>query len=61
MANLEAGAGFLREGGSDPAPMSTTKDLKIAVQYSLSSSAFLFKLKTKSRTDCGADISWVRS
>jgi len=55
MKNLETKAKFLTEGGTENALMSTTTNLKTAVEYSLSKSALLFKLATKSCLDRGAE------
>ena len=39
---------FLARGGTELAPMSTTTDLAVAVQYAASPASLLFKIKTKS-------------
>lgn len=38
--------------------MSTTTDLSVAVRYSLSSSSLLFKLRSNSFMQRGADLTW---
>ena len=50
---------FLKEGGSEPAPMSTTEDLSVAVEYSLSSQALLFRIVTTSFMQRGADLTFL--
>ena len=50
---------FLREGGVDTAPMSTTSDLKIAMQYSLSSSSVLMRIDTSSFLMRGIGVRWL--
>ena len=39
--------------------MSTTRNLAIAVKYSTSASSVLFRLKTRSSMERGADIAWL--
>jgi len=50
-----------RHGGTELGLMSTTKDLKIAVQYSqsLEGNALLFKFKVDNMKQLGADLSWL--
>lgn len=55
MRNRGAADKFLKLGGTEPALMSTTSDLAIAVQYGLSSHSLLFKLRTTSFMTRGAD------
>jgi hypothetical protein len=52
---------FFKEGGTEYAPMSTTNDLSVAVQYSLntSRSSVLLRMVTKSFIERGADISYL--
>jgi hypothetical protein len=50
---------FAATGGTELAPMSTTTSLAVAVQYSLSPSSLILKLKTDSFLDRGADLGWV--
>jgi len=50
---------FLKDGGSEPAPMSTTANLAIAVQYSLSTHALLFRIMTKSFMQRGVDLQFL--
>ena len=59
MKNLRAADDFLRRGGTELAPMSTTTNLAVAVQYSLSPSSLLFKLSTKSFLQRGADLTFL--
>jgi hypothetical protein len=44
LRNVALPAEFLQHGGSEKAPMSTTRDLSVAVQYSASGCAVLLKL-----------------
>ena len=46
-------------GGAEKAPMSTTRDLKVAVQYSSSNCSVMFKLVTESFRERGADLSFL--
>ena len=50
---------FLAKGGTELAPMSTTRDLKVAVQYSASGHAVILRLRTQGFMDRGADISFL--
>ena len=50
---------FLKKGGTELAPMSTTYDLKVAMQYSASANAVLLRLRTKNYLTRGPDISYV--
>ena len=50
---------FLGKGGSELAPMSTTKDLKVAVQYAASERSVLLSLRTTSFMQRGADLSFL--
>ena len=44
MRNLQSTEAFQNNGGTEPAPMSTTSDLNIAVGYALSEYSLLFKV-----------------
>ena len=50
---------FLAQGGTEYAPMSTTDDLKVAMQYSASSNAVLLRLRTENFLARGPDISYL--
>jgi len=50
---------FLRSGGTELAPMSTTTDLSVAIKYSASSSSVLLKLETSSFMQRGADLAFI--
>ena len=50
---------FLAKGGTELAPMSTTSDLRIAMEYSASSNAVLLRLRTRSFMQRGPDISFL--
>jgi hypothetical protein len=41
------------------APMSTTTNLKTAVDYSFSKESLLFKIVTRNKLQRGADLQWV--
>ena len=49
---------FFRSGGTELAPMSTTLDPVVAVQYAASAHALVLKLRTSSFMDRGADVAW---
>ena len=59
MRNLRMSDGFLRQGGTELAPMSTTTSLEVAATYSLGKTALLLKLHTSSFMERGADISYL--
>jgi hypothetical protein len=59
LKNVTLADDFLAVGGTELAPMSTTTSLAVAVQYSLSPSSLILKLKTDSFMDRGADLGWV--
>jgi len=50
---------FLQQGGTELAPMSSTANLALAVQYSLSQESLLFKLRTDSFMARGASIAFL--
>ncbi len=50
---------FFSKGGVEYAPMSTTPDLKVAVQYSASQMPMLIRIRTNNWFERGADISWL--
>ncbi len=73
MRNLKASPALLRDGGSEMAPMSSTSMLQVAVKYALvdhsegaataggrrSDSSLLFRIKTSSFMQRGADLSFL--
>lgn len=59
MKNVRAMDEFQKKGGTEPAMMSTTSSLSIAVTYGLSAKSLLFKIKSKSFMSRGADISFL--
>jgi hypothetical protein len=62
MRDLKLSAGFLEEGGVEIAPMSTTTDLNVAVDYAVRGSkaaSLILKLRTPSFMQRGADISFL--
>ena len=50
---------FLDEGGTERAPMSTTRELAVAVRYSMSARATLLKLRTSDFRSRGVDLRFV--
>lgn len=60
-------ADFAQRGGTEPAPMSTTSNLKVALKYTIDATArphggghaLLFKLRTDSFMGRGASLTWV--
>jgi hypothetical protein len=50
---------FIHNGGTEVAPMSTTSDINVALEYSCSHSSLLFKIVTNSFMERGVDLSWV--
>ena len=59
LRNLRVENAFIKHGGTEQAPMSTTTDLKVAVQYSLGQSSLLFKLNAPSFMERGADLTFL--
>lgn len=60
MRNLELPAEFRERGGTELAPMSTTLDLRVALDYSdKAEKRLLFKVLTSSFIDRGADLSFL--
>eukprot|EP00966_Prymnesium_polylepis_P195655 4534897-Prymnesium_polylepis.1 len=50
---------FLRGGGSEKAPMSSTRELKTAVRYSASGCSVLLKLETANFRERDADLAFI--
>ena len=63
MRDLQLSPGFLKDGGTEVAPMSTSTDLKVALHYAgLDGSAkasLVLKLRTTSFMQRGADIGFL--
>lgn len=59
MKDLEPDDSFLKYGGTEMSPMSTSGDLTVAVNYSESKSALLFKFVTPSFMLRGVDLSFL--
>ena len=59
MANMGTTAEFEQRGGAEFAPMSTTPDPGVAITYSQSTNALLFKIIASSFMNRGADISFL--
>ena len=59
MKNVTAPDDFLRWGGTELAPMSTTTNLQVAAQYAVSPSSIIFKILTKSFLERGAELAFL--
>ena len=59
MRNAAVPEDFMQQGGTELAPMSTTADLAVAMEYSASKNPVLLRLATTSFMDRGADISFL--
>ena len=59
MRNMTMPEEFLRQGGSEFAPMSTTKKLEVALEYASSAQSVLLKLRTKGFMQRGADLGYL--
>ena len=59
MRDLVAGDKFIKMGGTELAPMSTTTDVKTAVTYSMSPESLIFRIVSANKLRRGADLRWV--
>jgi hypothetical protein len=59
MRDMKAADDFGEKGGCELAPMSTTTDLMVALEYSKSEFPFILKVRSSGFHDRGADISWL--
>ena len=59
MRDVAMDDGFMAEGGSEYAPMSTTSDFHTAVTYSASRKSVLLRLRTRSSMERGADLTFL--
>ena len=59
MRDMRATEDFAKTGGCELAPMSTTTDLMVALEYSKSEFPFILKVRSSGFHDRGADISWL--
>jgi hypothetical protein len=59
MCNREVPDEFMRMGGTELAFMSTTRDLSVAVRFSLSQRSLLFKIVSPGFMTMGADVQWL--
>ena len=61
MRNLRVADEFLsgRQGGTELAPCSTTTDIAVAAQYSVSAESLLFKLHVQNFMQYGAELRWL--
>ena len=54
---------FMENGGAEPAPMSTSRDMKVALNYGTDGSSMdgsvLFKIIVRNDLEMGADIQWL--
>ena len=57
MKNVSMPEEFLKKGGTELAPMSTTSNLAVAMEYSASPKAVLLRLRTEDFMTRGPDIS----
>ena len=61
--NVQASATFLNKGGTELAPMSTTKKLDVALRYlrgmTLNQGAVLFRIIVTNKLNIGADLAWL--
>jgi hypothetical protein len=59
MRNMKVSKPFESSGGTELAFMSTTRDLSVAAQYSLSPNSLLFKIKVDDFMSMGADLQFL--
>ena len=59
MRNREVANGFMQQGGTELAFMSTTSDLNVAVRYCISQQSLIFKIVSTSFMTMGADVRWL--
>ena len=60
MDNVELEADFVQKGGTELSPMSTTEDLKIAIQYaSKGTCSVLLRIRTSGFMTLGAQLMWL--
>jgi len=59
LRNTNVTDAFTQVGGTELAFMSTTSDIRIAAQYSMSPDSLLFKIVNDSFMSIGADINWL--
>lgn len=59
LQNRNVTEAFTKSGGTEQALMSTTTDIGVAVQYSLSPFSLLFKIKVEDFMSMGADLKWL--
>ena len=60
MKNVKVGDRFKNEGGTELAPMSTTSDLNIAIEYgTCSTGSLIFKIQVPDALASGADLEWL--
>ena len=59
MRSMKATEEFMSEGGTELAFMSTTRNLDVALHYSLSAESLIFKIMVTTFLSLGADIEWL--
>ena len=59
MRSVRVSAEFMKKGGTELGFMSTTKELGVAVRYSLSRHSLLLKIVVPSFVSFGADLEWL--
>ena len=60
MKNVKVGDRFKNEGGTELAPMSTTSDLNVAIEYgTCSTGSLILKIQVPDALASGADLEWL--
>ena len=60
MGNVSLESEFLKKGGTEVSPMSTTEDLTIAIKYAATGKhSVLLRVRTKGFMNLGAQLMWV--
>jgi hypothetical protein len=59
MRNTQVSPAFMKEGGTELGFLSTTVNPSVAVRYSLSKHALLFKILVPNFADAGAEVKWL--
>jgi len=59
MRSMKATEEFMSDGGTELAFMSTTKNLSVALRYSLSAESLIFKIMVPTFLSLGADLGWL--
>ena len=59
MRDVKASDAFVKSGGTELAPMSTTTEIKTATEYSISDNSLIFYITTENGMQRGADIQFL--